>query len=97
MTHSQQFIHFMPTPVSDFEYLLPEELIAQHSVSPRDASRLLVLKRETGERSEGIFRDIRTFLKAGDVLVFNTTKVFRARLQSEDRKKEIFVLKIQNG
>lgn len=71
----------MPTPVSEFDYALPEELIAQHPAEPRDSSRLLQLNRQTGEIAHGVFGDIVDRLHAGDVLVFNATKVFKARLR----------------
>ncbi len=87
----------MPTPVSTFDYFLPEELIAQHPAEPRDSSRLLVLERFSGVRKHQVFTDILDELKAGDVLVFNATKVFRARLVSEDGKIEVFVLRIGEG
>ena len=66
--------------VADFDYYLPEELIAQEPVEPRDASRLLVLHRQTGELEHRIFRDITEYLKPADVLVINDTKVIPARL-----------------
>jgi S-adenosylmethionine:tRNA ribosyltransferase-isomerase len=66
--------------VADFDYLLPEELIAQEPAEPRDHSRLLVLHRDTGAIEEGIFRDILTYLKPGDLLVLNDTRVIPARL-----------------
>lgn len=65
---------------TDFYYDLPEELIAQTPAEPRDSSRLLVYDRETKTASHKIFRDIADYLKAGDVLVVNNTKVLPARL-----------------
>ena len=65
---------------SDFYYDLPEELIAQTPAQPRDSSRLLVYHRESREIEHKIFRDIEDYLKAGDVLVVNRTKVLPARL-----------------
>ncbi|RMG89059.1 MAG: tRNA preQ1(34) S-adenosylmethionine ribosyltransferase-isomerase QueA [Chloroflexi bacterium] len=67
--------------VSDFDYELPEHFIAQEPVEPRDASRLMVLNRETGDIEHHIFRDIAHLLDAGDVLVLNNTRVIPARLQ----------------
>lgn len=72
----------MATPVSLFDYPLPEELIAQHSIQPRDHSRLMVIDRKTGEWQHKHFYDVLDELHAGDVLVMNNTKVFRARLQA---------------
>jgi S-adenosylmethionine:tRNA ribosyltransferase-isomerase len=66
--------------VSDFDYHLPEELIAQEPVEPRDASRLLVVHRETGALRHRVFRDIIEYLEPSDVLVINDTKVIPARL-----------------
>lgn len=65
---------------SDFDYHLPQELIAQHPVSPRDASRMLVCNRENGGLGDHVFRDFPSFLRAGDVLVVNHTRVIPARL-----------------
>lgn len=67
--------------VTDFDYNLPEELIAQHPVEPRDHSRLLVMDKVTGEiHHRAHFYEIIDELSAGDVLVFNDTKVIPARL-----------------
>jgi S-adenosylmethionine:tRNA ribosyltransferase-isomerase len=65
---------------SDFDYHLPESSIAQTPVEPRDSSRLLVLHRDTGHIEHKIFRDIGDYLKAGDLLVLNQTRVIPARL-----------------
>lgn len=64
----------------DFDFDLPEHLIAQTPLEKRDASKLLVLDRKTGEISHHHFTDIVSYLNAGDVLVFNDTKVIPARL-----------------
>jgi len=71
----------MATPVSLFDYDLPQELIAQHSVEPRDHSRLMLVDRVTGACEHKRFYEIVDELHSGDVLVMNNTKVFRARLQ----------------
>lgn len=65
---------------TDFYYDLPEELIAQTPAEPRDSSRLLVYDREKKTAAHKIFCDIVDYLKAGDVLVVNNTKVLPARL-----------------
>ena len=65
---------------SDFFYDLPEELIAQTPAEPRDSSRLLVYHRDTKKIEHKIFRDVADYLKAGDVLVVNRTRVLPARL-----------------
>ena len=66
---------------SDFDYSLPPELIAQTPIEPRDHSRLLVLSRRDGKISHHRFFNIIDFLKAGDVLVFNESRVIPARLK----------------
>lgn len=65
---------------SDFDYELPQELIAQTPVEPRDSSRLLVYHRDTGAVEHKIFRDVIDYLNPGDVLVINQTRVIPARL-----------------
>jgi len=66
--------------LSDFNYYLPEELIAQTPIEKRDESRLMVLDKNTGEIEHKIFRDIIDYLQPGDCLVRNNTKVIPARL-----------------
>jgi S-adenosylmethionine:tRNA ribosyltransferase-isomerase len=89
----------MATPVSLFDYELPPELIAQHSVEPRDHSRLMMVDRVTGERQHKRFYEIIDELKPGDVLVMNNTKVFRARLEATvgDKTIELFLLRPRDG
>lgn len=71
----------MDFKTSDFYYDLPEELIAQTPVEPRDSSRMLVYDRKTGEmRHDKHFRDIVDYFNKGDVLVINDTKVLPARI-----------------
>lgn len=71
--------------VSEFDYELPSELIAQEPVEPRDASRLMVLHRKTQRIEHRIFREIIEYLEPGDLLVLNVSKVIPARLYA--RKK----------
>ncbi|MGD9393662.1 MAG: tRNA preQ1(34) S-adenosylmethionine ribosyltransferase-isomerase QueA [Dehalococcoidia bacterium] len=71
---------------SDFDYQLPPELIAQTPIEPRDSSRLMVLNRTGGSVEHRHFSDIVDYLKAGDVLVFNDSRVIPARLKG--RKAE---------
>lgn len=82
---------------SDFYYALPEELIAQDPLEDRSSSRLLVLNKETGEREHRVFKDIIEYLKPGDCLVINDTKVIPARLIGErvgtGAKIEVLLLK----
>ena len=66
--------------LSEFDFELPEELIAQHPVEKRDTSRLMVVNRENGNIEHRHFYDILDYLKPGDVLVRNNTKVIPARL-----------------
>jgi len=85
----------MGTNISLFNYDLPESFIAQRSVLPRDHSKLMILDRRTGELEHRHFFDILEELQAGDVLVFNTSKVFKARLLLT--RAELFVLRVHDG
>lgn len=71
---------------ADFDFELPPELIAQTPASTRDASRLLVLHRDSGKIEHRTFRDLLEFLRAGDVLVFNNSRVIPARLRAANPK-----------
>ena len=66
--------------VKDFDFELPQELIAQDPLEDRSSSRLLVLDKKTGEIEHRTFRDILSYLRKGDCLVINDTKVIPARL-----------------
>jgi S-adenosylmethionine:tRNA ribosyltransferase-isomerase len=66
--------------VSDFDFYLPERLIAQEPAPRRDASRLLVVNRAAGTLTDAVFHQLPDFLQAGDLLVMNNTRVFPARL-----------------
>ena len=90
--------HGAPTNLkkSDFYYDLPEELIAQTPAEPRDSSRLLVYDRVSDKVEHKIFRDIKNYLRKGDVLVVNNTKVLPARLFAHTEhggKVEVLLLK----
>lgn len=65
---------------ADFDYELPPEFIAQEPIEPRDASRLLVLDRRTGQIDHRIFRDVGAYLRPGDLLIANESRVLAARL-----------------
>lgn len=80
--------------VKDFDYYLPEELIAQDPLEDRSGSRLMVLDKETGEVEHKHFTDILSYLHPGDCLVINNTKVIPARLfgVKEDTRAKIEVL-----
>jgi S-adenosylmethionine:tRNA ribosyltransferase-isomerase len=71
---------------ADFAYNLPREKIAQHPVEPRDASMLLVLHRESGAIEHRHFRDIGDYLRRGDILVANDSRVYPARLYGEKQQ-----------
>ena len=80
----------------DFDYNLPEELIAQHPADKRDFSRLMVVDRKTGKREDKHFYDIIVYLNEGDLLVMNDTRVIPARLfghrEGKEEKIEVFLL-----
>ncbi len=83
--------------VKDFDFYLPEELIAQHPMEKRDEARLLVLDKETGEVEHKIFKNILDYLKPNDCLVLNNTRVLPARLigakEETGGKMEFLLLK----
>ena len=85
---------------SDFDYDLPEELIAQEPAAERDGCRLLVMDRATGALEDRVFRDIAEYLRPGDLLVANETRVMPARLLGAKRgtggAAEVFLLR-QHG
>jgi S-adenosylmethionine:tRNA ribosyltransferase-isomerase len=66
--------------ISDFHFHLPDELIAQDPLAARDGSRMLHLQRTSGHYSDRLFRDLPALLRPGDLVVFNNTRVFHARL-----------------
>jgi S-adenosylmethionine:tRNA ribosyltransferase-isomerase len=86
--------------LSKFKYNLPDELIALHPTPNRDESRLMVLHRNTGEIEHKIFKDVVDYFKNDDVMVFNNTKVFPARLYGNKEKTgaqiEVFLLRELN-
>ncbi|AKC63881.1 MULTISPECIES: tRNA preQ1(34) S-adenosylmethionine ribosyltransferase-isomerase QueA [Clostridium] len=83
--------------VKDFDFYLPEELIAQHPMEKRDEARLLVLDKKTGEIEHKIFKDILDYLTPNDCLVLNNTRVLPARLigskEETGGKMEFLLLK----
>ncbi len=87
----------MAMNLHDFYYHLPQELIAQDPLADRSASRLLLLDRKTGETRHSVFREVVDFLRPGDCLVLNDTKVIPARLIGSkigtDAKIEVLLLK----
>ena len=83
--------------LSDFDYELPEDLIAQKPAEPRDHSRLLVYNRETGNIKDDVFYNIGRHLPQGTSLVVNNSKVEKCRLLFNDGKVEIFITKTVNN
>lgn len=87
--------------VHDFDYELPEELIAQTPIANREMSRLMVMDRETGELRHKVFHDILDYLQPGDCLVLNDTRVLPARLYGEKEgtggKMEFVLLRQMEG
>ena len=87
------------TKLSTYDYHLPEELIAQTPLEKRDESRLLVFDRKTKDTYHRTFKDIKSFLRKGDVLVVNNTRVMPARLMATKDTGavvEILLLKRKN-
>ncbi len=87
--------------VKDYDYELPQELIAQDPLEDRSASRLMVLDKNTGEYSHHVFKEIIDYLEPGDCLVINNTKVIPARLfgvrEGTGGKVEVLLLKRFEG
>ena len=76
---------------SDFDYYLPEELIAQTPLAKRDSSRLMVIDKKTGEIKHDVFHNIINYLKKDDVLVLNDTKVMPARIIGEKEETDAVI------
>lgn len=95
--HSERHSADFTMKLSDFDYELPLEYIAQAPAEPRDSSRLMVVHRDTGEIEHRIFREIADYLKPNDVLVLNKTRVIPARLLANKTetggKVEVLLLK----
>lgn len=86
--------------LSDFDYNLPKELIAQYPLKERDAARLLVLERSSGEITHQVFRDLVGNFSAGDIVILNNTRVLPSRLKGFRKtggKVEILLLKRCQG
>jgi len=81
--------------LSDFDYDLPPELIARHPLRERAGSRMLVVHREAGEIEHRRFFDLPGYVRAGDVFVFNDTRVVPARFISEDGRVEVFRVEVE--
>ena len=87
--------------LSQFKFKLPEDLIAQYPAPRRDECRLMVVHRKTGEIEERVFKEIINYFDEGDVMVFNDTEVFPARLYGNKEKTgariEVFLLRELNA
>ena len=87
--------------VSDYNYELPEEVIAQHPPKIRGTTRLLALNRQTGEVTDSHYANLDEFLQPGDLIVLNDTKVMRSRVfterKSDGHPRELVVLERHNG
>ncbi len=82
----------MPLRTQDFDYHLPDELIAARPLADRSASRMLVVHRDSGLIEHRMFREFPDFLRADDLLVLNDTRVIPARVFSDDAKIELLCL-----
>lgn len=91
----------MRTKLSQFDFELPKELIAQYPPANRDESKLMVLHRDSGKIEHRVFKDILEYFNDGDVMIFNNTKVFPARLYGKKEKTgakiEVFLLRELNS
>ncbi len=87
----------MKMKTSDFDFNLPEELLAEHPAENRDEARLMVVHRDTGEIEHRLFKDVIEYFDEGDVMIRNNTKVFPARLMGNKEKTganiEVFLLR----
>ena len=87
--------------VSDYNYDLPEEVIAQHPPKIRGTTRLLALNRKTGEVTDSHYANLDEFLQPGDLIVLNDTKVMRSRVfterKSDGHPRELVVLERHDG
>ncbi len=91
----------MRTKLSQFSFDLPKNLIAQYPAPHRDESRMMVLHRDSGKIEHRVFKDILEYFDEGDVMIFNNTKVFPARLYGRKEKTgakiEVFLLRELNN
>jgi S-adenosylmethionine:tRNA ribosyltransferase-isomerase len=86
--------------LSEFDFNLPDELIAEHPSENRDEARLMVIHRNTGKIEHKLFKDIINYFSDGDVMITNNTKVFPARMYGNKEKTgakiEVFLLRELN-
>ena len=78
--------------VADYDFALPAELIASRPLAQRDASRMLVLHRGSGQIEHRSFRNLPDYLQPGDIVVLNNSRVIKARLLSHDRRIELLLI-----
>jgi S-adenosylmethionine:tRNA ribosyltransferase-isomerase len=78
--------------VADYDFALPAELIASRPLAQRDASRMLVLHRGSGQIEHRSFRNLPDYLQPGDIVVLNNSRVIKARLVSHDRRIELLLI-----
>lgn len=82
----------MSLRVADYDFELPPELISDRPLAERDASRMLVLHRQSGKIEHRSFRDLASYLQPGDLAVLNDSRVIKARLFSEDGRVELLLI-----
>jgi S-adenosylmethionine:tRNA ribosyltransferase-isomerase len=91
----------MRTKLSQFDFQLPQDLIAQYPSNQRDESRLMVVHKESGKIEHKVFKDIMEYFDDGDAFIFNNTKVFPARMYGRKEKTgakiEVFLLRELNS
>lgn len=87
----------MSTRISDYDFDLPPELIAPRPLASRDASRMMVIDRAKGTIEHRMFRDFPEYLRQGDLVVLNNSRVIKARLRTDDRRIEILLLEPTEG
>src|SRR3989337_4583600 len=91
----------MRTKLSQFNFELPEKLIAKYPAKERDDSRMMVVNRKTGLMENKTFKDLLEYFDEGDCMIFNNTKVFPARLygkkEKTDAEIEVFLLRELNS
>ena len=91
----------MKAKLSQFNYKLPENRIAQYPLEERDDSRLMVIHKDSGKIEHKTFKDILSYFDEGDNFIFNNTKVFPARMfgikEKTEAKIEVFLLRELNN
>src|SRR5437764_14446755 len=83
----------MDQALRDYDYELPKELVAQRPLPQREASRMMILRRDTRTIEHALFADLRQFVRADDLLVLNNSRVLPARHLSDDGRLEFLFLR----